>query len=83
MTKFGEWMRTRGWIIDKPTKYVSLMSDLANLASQLEEALAERPPTVHDPGCSAGISTLPCKCSHKDTEAALAACKEFMEKYGD
>ena len=55
--------------------------DLANLTSQLEEALAERPPTLHDPGCSGGISTLPCKCSHKDTAAALAACEEFMEKY--
>ena len=76
MTKFGDWMRL-DYAACETTEY----RDLASRLAQCEEALAERPPTVHDPGCSAGISTLPCKCSHKDTEAALAACKEFMERY--
>ena len=81
MTKFGDWIR--GCDLNPIKKAIPGVHDLASRLAQCEEALAERPPTVHDPGCSAGISTLPCKCSHKDTEAALAACEEFMEKYSN
>ena len=79
MTKFGDWVLK--WNPTEPHKLWNVYGDAATLLAQLEVALAERPPTVHDPGCSGGISTLPCKCSHKDTAAALAACEEFMEKY--
>ncbi len=40
------------------------------------EALAERPDSEHDGGCSAGISKLPCKCSQRDrAEAITKFCK--------
>ena len=76
MTEFGDWMRTRGWIVDKPTKYVSLVSDIATLAAQCEEAL-EAEWAKH-------VATV----AHEVDELndclicpALRACKKFMEKH--
>lgn len=43
------------------------------------EALAERPESEHDGGCSAGISKLPCKCSQRyRTEAITKFCDAML-----
>ncbi len=48
----------------------------------LAEALAERIDEGHGPGCSAGASTLPCKCSLADVREALAALERRMDEIG-
>lgn len=53
------------------------------VAIKLAEALIECPPDQHDGGCSAGISRLPCKCSHQYRAKALAEWADLFPKEAD
>ncbi len=85
MTDFGELMQERAQAAsEKPAPDVDMVSyildtypDLANLAAQLEE-MAET-----DAVCLGAGVTPSFKCGRNDCGrcAALAACKEFQEKY--
>ena len=65
MTKFGDWIRGQG-------NALLFDNGLANLAAQIEEALA---------GLSLTHEHVLRGDAREQVRVALAACKEFMEKW--
>ena len=55
------------------------LAALSDLLLPAFEALAERPESEHDGGCSAGYSKLACKCSQGDRAAVFDRLRERLE----
>ena len=75
MTKFGDWARGPTLAsVHSGSQVQQRIRDLANLAAQLEEALD---------GLSLTHEHVLRGDAREQVRGALAACKEFMEKYHD
>ncbi len=74
MTDFGDWIRKD---MPRPWAEQRIVGDLANLTAQLEETVVE----AHQAVWGKKRHAESCGDVWHSTCVALAACKEFQEKY--